>query len=209
MLRHLGTKASDRKQRLLACGYCRCIWDFLDDERSRIAVEVAERYADGSATEIERLAASSDAYTLLGSAWSSARQAAAASAAPTPYLVANLIAGTASMAIAQIRLTGGCGPKSPYRKQDFNGARGKEAVLLRDIFGNPFKLVTLNPTWLTSPVTNIADSIYQDRAFDRMPILGDALEDAGCTNAAILEHCRSGGEHVRGCWVVDLSLGKE
>jgi hypothetical protein len=58
-------------------------------------------------------------------------------------------------------------------------------------------------------VNHLAQAIYTDRAFDRMPILADALEDAGCTNQDILEHCRGGGEHVRGCWVVDLLLAKE
>jgi hypothetical protein len=82
--------------------------------------------------------------------------------------------------------------------------------LLHDIFGPlPFRPVTLDSSWLTSTVTSLAQAIYDERAFDRMPILGDALEDAGCDNASMLEHCRSGGEHVRGCWVVDLVLGKE
>src|SRR5581483_3527580 len=81
--------------------------------------------------------------------------------------------------------------------------------LLREIFGNPFRPVTVNSTWLTSNVISLAQTIYDERAFDRMPILADALEDAGCTNAEILQHCRQPGEHVRGCWVVDLLLGKE
>ena len=55
----------------------------------------------------------------------------------------------------------------------------------------------------------IAQAIYDKRAFDRMPILADALEDAGCDNADILAHCRGPNEHVRGCWVVDLILGKQ
>jgi len=84
---------------------------------------------------------------------------------------------------------------------------------LRDIFGNPFRPVTVNPGWLAwndGTVPRIAQAIYDERAFDRMTILADALEDAGCTDQDILGHCRSGGEHVRGgCWVVDLLLGKE
>jgi hypothetical protein len=81
--------------------------------------------------------------------------------------------------------------------------------LIRDIFGNPFRPVTVESTWRTHNVTALAQGIYDDRAFERMPILADALEDAGCTNADILEHCRRPGEHCRGCWVVDLVLGKE
>jgi hypothetical protein len=80
---------------------------------------------------------------------------------------------------------------------------------LRDVFGNPFRPVTLDPAWRTANVVSLARAIYDERAFDRMPILADALEDAGCTSADVLEHCRRPGEHVRGCWVVDLVLGKE
>ena len=64
-------------------------------------------------------------------------------------------------------------------------------------------------SWLASLVLGLAQAIYDERAFDRLPILADALEDAGCTDAAILEHCRGPGPHVRGCWVVDLLLGKQ
>jgi hypothetical protein len=80
--------------------------------------------------------------------------------------------------------------------------------LLRCIFGNPFRPVTLDRNWLTSTVTDLARGIYADRAFDRLPILADALQDAGCDNDDILTHCRGEGPHARGCWVVDLVLGK-
>jgi hypothetical protein len=83
-----------------------------------------------------------------------------------------------------------------------------QSALLREIFGNPFRPVTVNPSWLTSNVTGIAQAIYDERDFEDLPVLGDALEDAGCDNADILNHCRQPGEHVRGCWVVDLILGK-
>jgi hypothetical protein len=69
--------------------------------------------------------------------------------------------------------------------------------------------VTVDPTWLTSTVVSLATAIYGDRAFDRLPILADALEDAGCDNADIFNHCRQPGEHIRGCFVVDLLLGKK
>ena len=81
--------------------------------------------------------------------------------------------------------------------------------LLRDIFSNPFRPITADPAWLTPTVQSIAAAIYQDRAFDRLLILADALEEAGCTDADVLLHCRRPGEHVRGCWVVDWVLGKE
>jgi hypothetical protein len=86
--------------------------------------------------------------------------------------------------------------------------RAVQADLVRDIFGNPFRPVTLDPRWLTSNVVGLARGIYEDGAFERMPLLADALLDAGCEDADILGHCRGGGPHARGCWVVDLVLGR-
>ncbi len=85
---------------------------------------------------------------------------------------------------------------------------GAIADLIRDIHGNPFRPVTFAPEWRTSTVTAIAETIYADRTFGNLPVLADALEDAGCDHADILSHCRGSGPHVRGCWVVDLVLGK-
>jgi hypothetical protein len=85
----------------------------------------------------------------------------------------------------------------------------EQTKLLRDIFGNPFRPITFNPSWLTSTVTALARQMYDSRDFSAMPILADALQDSGCDNAEILEHCRGPGPHVRGCWVVDKLLAKE
>jgi hypothetical protein len=82
-------------------------------------------------------------------------------------------------------------------------------MLLADIFANPFRPITLDSSWLTSTVVALATGIYNDRAFDRMPILADALQDAGCENEEILNHCRGEGPHVLGCWLLDLILKKE
>ncbi|MBA4189694.1 MAG: hypothetical protein C0467_17045 [Planctomycetaceae bacterium] len=91
----------------------------------------------------------------------------------------------------------------------FRPGRTQHSALLRCTFGNPFRPVTFDPQWLTSDVLSLARGIYDDRAFDRMPILADALQDAGCENADVLDHCRDpNGVHVRGCWVVDCVLGK-
>jgi hypothetical protein len=81
--------------------------------------------------------------------------------------------------------------------------------VLRDIFGNPFRPVTIDTAWLTPTVKQIAPAIYEEKAFDRMPVLADALEESGCTSEDILNHLRQSGVHVKGCWAVDLILGKE
>jgi hypothetical protein len=87
--------------------------------------------------------------------------------------------------------------------------KGAHARIIRDIFGNPFRPLVVDPAWLIPTVTTLARIIYDDRAFEQMPDLADALEAAGCDNEEVLAHCRGPGEHVRGCWVVDLLLGRE
>jgi hypothetical protein len=83
------------------------------------------------------------------------------------------------------------------------------AGALRDIFGNPFRPVTFDPEWRTTTALALATGIYDERAFDRLPILADALQDAGCDNDDILTHLRdTTTPHVRGCWALDLVLGK-
>jgi hypothetical protein len=84
--------------------------------------------------------------------------------------------------------------------------------ILRDVFGNTVRPVALEAPWLTQnewAVKKIAQAIYDERAFDHLPDLADVLEKSGCHNERILSHCRSQGEHVRGCWVIDLLLSKE
>jgi hypothetical protein len=83
------------------------------------------------------------------------------------------------------------------------------SVLLKDVFGNPFRPVSFAHEWRTDTALSLAHQMYEARDFSAMPILADALQDAGCDSDAILNHCRGDGPHVRGCWVVDLVLGKE
>jgi hypothetical protein len=84
-----------------------------------------------------------------------------------------------------------------------------QSNLVRDIFGNPFRPITLDPRWLTSTVRDLAGTIYDERVFERLPILADALMDAGCDSEDVIKHCRGEGPHVRGCWVIDLLLERE
>jgi hypothetical protein len=94
------------------------------------------------------------------------------------------------------------GPHSLEQRQELAG-------IIRDIFGNPFRPVAFDPEWRTSSVVSLAQAMYESRGFSSMPILSDALQDAGCDQTDILNHCRDAESvHVRGCWVVDLVLGK-
>jgi hypothetical protein len=93
-------------------------------------------------------------------------------------------------------------------EQGRHGAFAAQCDLIRDVFGNPFRPVAVHYGWITATVVRLARGIYEGGAFDRLPILADALEEAGCDNAAVLAHCRGEGPHVRGCWVLDLLLGK-
>ena len=84
----------------------------------------------------------------------------------------------------------------------------EQARCLRCVIGNPFRPVALNPAWLTPTVFTLAKNVYDRNEGAPLPILADALQDAGCENPDVLEHCRGEGPHVRGCWVVDMLLGK-
>ena len=91
----------------------------------------------------------------------------------------------------------------------YEGAARIHCELIRDIFGNPFRPVTFSPAWRTDTAVTLARQMYEAREFSAMPILADALQDAGCDNEDVLNHCReASAAHVRGCWVVDLVLGK-
>jgi len=99
-------------------------------------------------------------------------------------------------------------PTDPAWQTSYYAAQQQQSALARDIFGNPFRPVTFAKSWRTERTVGLALRMYEERAFAAMPILADALEEAGCDNADILTHCREPGVHVRGCWVVDLVLGK-
>ncbi len=185
MLEHLRGKASDRKLRLFAVACCRGHRGRLHDERSRRAVLVAERFADRTASLAELKAARVEA-------WEAARElrtpetwAAAEAADLDARFAAHTAAGQTGWA--------------------------RQRHLLHDLFGNPFRPSRLAPLWLRwngGTVVAMARGIYEGHAFEDLPFLADALEEAGCTDERILAHCRSRREHVRGCWVLDLLRGK-
>jgi hypothetical protein len=85
--------------------------------------------------------------------------------------------------------------------------------LFHDVFGNPFRPTpSVDSAWLSQHngrIRKLAKRMYDSRDFSDMPVLGELLEEVGCNVAAILNHCRERGPHVRGCWVLDLILKKE
>jgi hypothetical protein len=219
-------KSSDRKLRLFACACYYRIRQLLPDVRAQVAVEVAEQIADGLKSDDERRRAEArvlEPLDALECRWQASRGAERISLLPTHEALA--LAGVilwdqaqkaAYYAASNAHLALACivNPGAASSDSGFSASRAAEervqTALLRCIF-NPFRSVSLDPAWLTwndSTVQKIAQGIYDDRSFDQLPILADALEQAGCSDQDILGHCRSGGEHVRGCWVVDLVLGK-
>jgi hypothetical protein len=215
MLRFLGPSINKRKLRLFACACCRRIWNQMQDRRSRVAVELAEQYADGQ-IKAKRLAAANWAAFYVG--WGRTHQALWARAATlvalpeprlaemravspneNPYKVDYLV-WAEEISLATSRVRGGAAEAKVH------------CDLLRDIFGNPFSLKSHTETWLasgTSALTRLANRIYESRKFEELPTLATTLVKVGCTDRDILAHCRSVGPHARGCWVLDYLLGKE
>jgi hypothetical protein len=203
-LRFLMDRSSDRKRRLYVCACCRRLWPLLS-ERGRRAIELGEQAADGLASlkEVRVMEFAPDDAS-----------PADATAALAVFALTAYPAGRVSEDVEQI-LAGTVADADVDAPAFWEAYRQEGTVTasqLDDLLGNPARPVALDRAWLArdeAPVVRLARVIYDERAFDRLPILADALEEAGCTDAAILRHCREPGPHVRGCWVLDLILGKE
>jgi hypothetical protein len=197
MLGYLRGKASNRKLQLFVCAAVRLKWDRLTIY-SRGLIETAERYWDGPADSDElamtQAAVAEEHFLSL----LFARRTPTAGPGFRPLRAAlNAVEAVASWS-----------RENPAAK---DRAYSDQANLLREIFGNPFGQRSVDPNWLAwngHTVPNLAHAIHRDLAFDRLPVLADALEDAGCDDVNISNHCRHLGKHVRGCWVVDLVTGK-
>lgn len=212
---------SERKSRLLVVALCRQLWNVFRDEACQIAVEVAERFADELANEDKLDKARMDAVHCVGTIscvsgvmhelhleiadatrWTGrmgrAQLLAADAAVHASGMTHNLHDGY-EIALDALKMAGV--EQSPQRV----------LALFHEIFGcRLLHSGTVDPMWLTSDVLALGRGIYDEKAFDRMPILADALQDAGCDNDDILNHLRDAtAPHVRGCWALDLVLGKE
>jgi len=200
---------SKRKLRLFSSACRRRLWYLLIDERSQRAIETAERHADNLASDKELVAAYCEAKSAADSVQvpAGASEAAFAVSCKLDAPAFDAADGAAHNAANAKANADSSGLRSWF---DAHTDESKmQSRLLRDIFGNPFRPITIDPRWLTSTVVDLARAIYDERAFDRMPILADALMDAGCDSEEIISHCRQSGEHVRGCWVVDLLTGRK
>ena len=191
MLTVLRGGVSDRKLRLFACACCRRLESAMTDARTRHALDMIERYTAGNGTRLE-VEAAIDAAALAevrasGSARLAARAVTAAWATPEH--------ARSAAALATLR--------AHHESKD-------QAELLREIVGNPFRAPTVDPSWLAwndGCIPQIARQIYDGGCFDNLPILADALEDAGCTTPVLLNHLRRRRGHMRGCWALDAILG--
>jgi len=199
MLSYLAGKASERKLRLFACACCRHIWELLPDDANRDLVVAVEDNPDGTFSELEAPIVSSSRGKRVDD-WG----CLAAKYLGRSFYKIRPLDGALHVAFKVL---------SRMREQDKAAAEEEaQAALLRELFGNPFRPVTIDPAWLTwngGVVPGLAQSICDEREFDRLPALAYALEEAGCNEAQILAHCAGRDSHVRGCWVLDLLLSRQ
>jgi hypothetical protein len=230
MLESRPAMETDRKLRLFAVACCRRTMPFLTDLKGvEGRLEIAERYADGLATAQELRTAQYMAMCAGGPSFDHFGHEAARDVAPWAAVSARLVCESAVMlSVMKLppkrsesaalfsrirRLFTRSRRQAPFNRTtevppEYLSELLAQCELLRDIFGNPFRPDSFNSSWLTSTVTTLAHQMYESRDFSGIPILADALQDAGCEDHKILNHCREAGEHVRGCWVVDSILGK-
>jgi hypothetical protein len=208
----------DRQFRLLVVAALRAVWGHISDPRSRAAVEAAERYADTRQPAV-LTAAEQDAeraYEEAGKPWDARdpakclahRMACAALQALDPDLSSDPRVPPWADTVTYLESDEVLGRTAAQ-------AKALHSRLFHDIFSNPFRPTSASPAWQTPQVVALARATYDEREMPtgtldlaRLAILADALEDAGCTDADILGHLRGPGPHVRGCWAVDVLLGK-
>jgi hypothetical protein len=232
----LSGRLTRRTATLYVCGGLRQLWHLLYDELSRRAVEVWERAADGSATQEEVDWAGYDAESpTFGYEFEThsvgdwfARdgrhcESVLALMRMGVYREEDLRGGGYYLGDERVRARLHNAAKIAYYcPSAYQDGRWYDYLLkylaeqeewpggwlVRDIFGNPFRPVSIDAAWYTTTVVRLAQAIYDERTFERLPILADALEEAGCDDLDILTHLRGPGPHVRGRWAVDLILGK-
>jgi hypothetical protein len=222
MLEFLRGKVNGRKLRLFAYACCLRVLDLMADIRSRLAVEISGQFADGLCRSDE-LGEAHDAAQFACFDISVGHNGAAQDAASAAFWVSYRADGFVNADGTPLHVMDGewsiaattsdHAAKAAARSVGYFAEKKYQCGFVHDIFGPlAFRPTPIDPAWLcwnAGTVPAIAHRIYDERHFEDMPILADALEDAGCADAAILDHCRGPRPHVRGCWVLDLLLGKE
>jgi biotin carboxyl carrier protein len=245
MMHFLHDKASDRKRRLFACACVRRVWGDLADDAGRKGIEAAEDFVDGLLDRQSLEAATAGAVEITSPTVGTFHARGMPDAPPYVGVGSHVTPDTVVCLIEAMKLfneiPAGCTgvitealvkDKTPVEYaevlfrvistgtvESLRGVENDQVVLVRDVFGNPFRQMLLDPAWLQwqdGTVVKLAQTTYEERNLPggtldnvRLAVLADALEEAGCTDAVILDHCRGPGPHVRGCFVVDLILAKE
>jgi hypothetical protein len=206
MLPQVRYRLGPRKLRLLACACCRRAWHLLTAERSRRAIALAERFADGLVNADRLQQAYVDAQRAVSEGRGGAETAAAvvAAQAANPHLDERSRPERLASALDELARS----TVWVHRPGRPPLAPGWCAALLRDLVGPLSQRVPFDASWRTPDALALARRADEERDFSVLPMLGDALEDAGCAEPALLEHCRAGAVHGRGCWAVEAVLGK-
>jgi hypothetical protein len=203
-------RCSVRQLRLFAIACCRHINPRFTDPRSVHALSIAERYVDGRASEEEYQAAYSESKQVIAEFQAILNEVGVLSPGE-PSTAANVIDSVVVYSKKCWELVWGASYVAHYSQRlgDEDSERRWQAQILCDIVGEYEPLPEFDRSWRTDTARALAGQMYESREFGVMPVLADALQDAGCGDERILGHCRGHGPHVRGCWVVDLVLGKE
>jgi hypothetical protein len=204
-----GYSGHQRKRLLLAVAIVRRVEELMTDPRSLAVVPVAEAFADQLATDDAMDSAHRAAFDAEAQSFPDpARELAAVAARKLWNSWTDLGEAAGAAIAAEVHRWSPSNQSIQYQAVKATET-GHVLRLIRDVFGNPFRAVEFDATWRGSNVTRLARAMYDSRDFAAMPVLADALAESGCNDAAILEHCRDAGPHVRGCWVVDLVLDRE
>jgi hypothetical protein len=207
-LRHHRTKKGKRKFRLMACACVRRVWHLLSKKKGQPWLLWAEAIADDRKDIPEPPSPTQNDLRIdPNNLMQQADYAAYMIGCKYIGLAVGTGAGTASSVLFE----------EAYRAKRWGDPayRLDKAGLLREVFGNPFQPITLELAWRTRTIQGLAQTAYDERILpagtldpERLGILADALEEAGCV-AGVVQHLRSPGPHIRGCWAIDLLLGKQ
>ena len=219
MIRFLVARTAERKLRLIACAACRRVWRFMADERSQEAVVVAEKFADGLVSREQLVRAYDGAVAAFasegGQSQSVSCAAAAAHHASFPGDIANslerALGSAAGSRVSEAAEAVDRGEKVPsnFEKLVYLEERVRQADMIRDICGNLFDRIEMQESEIGILIRDLARTMYDSRNFDRMKELAEELAGGEAKASTLVNHLVSQKQHFRGCWALDVILGKE